>query len=99
MINVNLTEEEKRQLVEETNKMAEECDELTMDIMGYTQLVSRIGFYQRVFDAENKKYYKSIEKTIRIKSRRLLSLTEKIELNKEMLGIAKTRKKKKNKTL
>lgn len=97
MIKVNLTDEEKKQLVEETNLMIEECDELVMDITGLTEQASRIGLYNKIFDKENRFLYKKIENTIRIKSRRLLTLREKIEINKEKLGLKKI--KKKNKTL
>ena len=97
MVNVILTEEEKKALVEETNNMLSECDELVMDITGLSDQASRIGLYNKVFDKENRFLYKKLENTIRIKSRRLLTLREKIEINKEKLGIVKT--KKKNKTL
>lgn len=95
---INLTDEEKKELIDETNKLLEEYNVLSMDIMGYSQLISRIGLYQRIFDKENKDFYKLLEKDFRIKSDRLIFLSNKIELNKEKLGI-KTKKKKKNKTL
>lgn len=97
MTKTNLTDDEKRKLVEETNKMIEEYNELSMDIIGYSQLVTRIGLFQKIFDTENKEYYKVLEKRFRIKRDRLLFLNKQIKKNKETLGIKKV--KKKNKTL
>ena len=97
MVHVILTEEEKKALVEETNNMLSECDEITMDLMGLSEQLSRITLYQRITDPENNKLYKMMRHRITIKSRRLLTLREKIEINKEKLGLKKS--KKKNKTL
>ena len=97
MINVKLTDDEKKELICKTNEMIDELNVLSMDMIGLRQSVSRITFGQRLFDTENKNFYKLLERMVRLKSRRFLTLQQKIEENKEILGIKKT--KKKNKTL
>ena len=94
MINVNLTDEEKKELVNKTNEMIDELNFLSMDIDGLKKLISRITLEQRLFDTKNKDYYKLLERYLRMKSRRLLVLQQKIEENKEILGIKKVKKKK-----
>ena len=94
MINVYLTDEERSNLIKETNDMVSECDELSMDIMCLKERLSRFSLIR---NSECKRLYNSIEKIIRIKSKRLLCLEEKIDINKEILGLKKTIKK--NKTL
>ena len=94
MVHVILTEEEKIKLIDETNAMIKECDELSMDLMC---LHERMKYFSPL-DFLNKKkknsdVYEMLEKRIQIKNRRLLSLKNKIETNKEILGILPSKKK------
>ena len=100
MIKINLTEEEKRQLVDETNEMIAELNEISTEIFVLNERLSRIGLYQRLTaDKETKFLYSQMELRLTNRSRKYLSILEKINLNKEKLGIKKMKTKKKNKTL
>lgn len=87
MINVNLTPEERDIIINETNDLIFECSELQMEILGLKDHMSRFTLLKRLFSKEDERLYRLMEKTIIIKTRRLLCLQNKIEINKEKLGI------------
>jgi hypothetical protein len=73
--------------------MIDEVDFLSMDLNCLRKSLNRVDIFKRVFDKKNRKFYKLLDKTVLIKSRRLLSLQEKINENKEILGIKKVKRK------
>lgn len=96
----NLTEENIRQLVDETNEMISELNGISAEIYVLNERLSRVGIYQRLTaDNEKKFLYSQMEFNLSNKSRRYLELLEKINANKEKLGINKKKTIKKNKTL
>ena len=102
MINMNLNDEERTKLIEETNKLIHESFFLKADIDALKEQLAKITFLNKSYSNSNKELSKLFEKRIRIKSRRLISVMKKIDLNKEILGLKeeeKKKKKKKNKTL
>ena len=74
-----------------------EINEIYMDTFCLRDQLSKISIYDLVFSSKKRIIYSLLQKKIRIKNRRLLILQKKVELNEEILGIKKT--KKKNKTL
>ena len=97
MINMTLTDEEREELINKTNDMIFEINEIYMDTFCLRDQLSKISIYDLVFSSKKRIIYSLLQKKIRIKNRRLLILQKKVELNEEILGIKKT--KKKNKTL
>ena len=98
MINMTLTDEEREELINKTNDMIFEINEIYMDTFCLRDQLSKISIYDLVFSSKKRIIYSLLQKKIRIKNRRLLILQKKVELNKEILGL-KPIKKKKNKTL
>ena len=91
----NLTDEEKLRLINETQKLVEEYNILSMDLDGLRNQISKIDIFKRTMSTEYNELYKMMESRISIKSKRLLEVVEQIETNKNLLGIGI--KKKKNK--
>lgn len=95
MKNIKLTEEEKREIIEQANSIADELDEIKMDLVG---LENQIGAFS-IFD-RNTELYERFNKEIKTRHDRIAVLEEKFQAYKEILGIKKNKKRLlKNKTL
>lgn len=97
MISVNLTDDERKKLIEETNNLIHEENILKIDIYSLKEQMNRIGFVNRYMSPDNKELYRLMETRVFNKSRRLLVVLKEIETNKKILELDKNNKK--NKTL
>ena len=99
MVNVNLTDDDKLRVIEETKELVDEYNRLSMDILILKEQKSNINIIKRATSPEYNSIYELMDKKITLKSRRLVVISKKIEENKEKLGISeiKLKKKKKNK--
>ena len=95
MINMTLTDEEREELINKNKEMIFKINEIYMDTFCLRDQLSKISIYDLVFSSKKRIIYSLLQKKIRIKNRRLLILQKKVELNEEILGIKKTKKKNK----
>ena len=92
MKNISLSKEEKREIVDKANAIADEINEIKWNLVG---LEDQIGAFS-VFE-KNTELYERFSNEIKTRYDRIAVLEEKFQAYKEILGIKK--KKKKNKTL
>lgn len=97
---VELSLEEKKELIDETNNMIDELNILKIDLIALNDQISRISKIQIRFSQESKILYKMLSDAINTKNKRILFLLENIKKNESILGVNKKKEtKKKNKTL
>ena len=95
MKNIKLTEEEKREIIEQANSIADEINELKMDLVGLEDQIGAFGIFEK-----NTKLYERFSNEIKTRHDRIAVLEEKFQAYKEILGIKKKKKRLlKNKTL
>jgi hypothetical protein len=100
MEKIKLTEEQRKQIIEETNAWIDENNILAMDILGLYDLVIRISFIKSITgNARDKYYYNKLRLTYHNKCKKYYQNKHKIEVNEELLGIKKKKRFKINKTL
>lgn len=96
----NLTEEQRKQIVEETNKWIDENNSLAIDILSLSLTVGRIGLFERIFSkSEDKQLFNIMKKQLNDMNTIYSKNMHKIEVNERILGIKKPKKLIKNKTL
>jgi len=96
MENINIDEMHKRKIIDETNELIDERNNLALDVLGLSERVGSIGLYQEITaKADDKLLYNKMRKLLSFKRNRLNTLNHKIEVNERILGIKKSKKKKK----
>ena len=99
----DLTIEERKNMIDETNNWIHENNMLGIRICSLSSVVRRIGLFDMVFASrENRQLYNTIKENFNSMKATYQTTQHKIEVNEKILGI-KDRKKKmkltKNKTL
>ena len=95
MKNISLSKEEKREIVDKANAIADEINEIKWNLVG---LEDQIGAFS-VFE-KNTELYERFSNEIKTRYDRIAVLEEKFQAYKEILGIKKKKKRLlKNKTL
>ena len=95
MKNIKLTEEEKREIIEQANSIADELDEIKMELVGLEDQMTAFSVFEK-----NTELYEKFSNEIKTRHDRIAILEEKFQAYKEILGIKKKKKRLlKNKTL
>jgi P2-related tail formation protein len=95
MKNIKLTEEEKREIIEQANSIADELDAIRMELVGLEDQITAFSVFEK-----NTELYEKFSNEIKIRHNRIAILEEKFQAYKEILGIKKKKKRLfKNKTL
>ncbi len=94
MENINIDEMHKRKIIDETNELIDERNNLAIDVLGLSERVGSIGLYQEITaKADDKLLYDKMRKLLSFKRNRLNTLNHKIAVNEKILGISKKKKK------
>lgn len=91
-----LSDEKRKELIDETNNYIEQRNGLALDILGLSERVSSIGLYQEITATPDDKFlFKKMRELLLDKKNKILELNHRIEVNERILGIKKVKRRKK----
>ncbi len=95
-----LTEEKRIEKIDETNELIDEYNNLSFELETLGDSISRIGIIKMIIASpEDRELFKSMKKQYDEKFKRYRELAHKIANSEKSLGIKKSKRLKKNKTL
>lgn len=101
MDKIELTEEKRKEIIDQTNTWIGENNLLAVDILWLTDTVKRIGLLELIIaKPDDRRVYSELKRQLSEKTKKYSDTRHKIEVNEKLLGINRKPKRKiKNKTL